>query len=92
MTRRNVLSVNDGYLVSIRHKNGFITAYSNLQRTPPVKVGAEVKQGDVIGYIGGGSMQPKDVLKLYVRDENSRYVNPLQFLPDLPSAINSTRK
>jgi beta-lactamase regulating signal transducer with metallopeptidase domain/murein DD-endopeptidase MepM/ murein hydrolase activator NlpD len=87
----SLLSLNDGYLVLIEHANGFITAYANLQSKDLPEQGQAVKQGDVIGYLGGGYMWPKDILKLYVRDDTRQFVDPLQFLPELPTKLESTR-
>jgi septal ring factor EnvC (AmiA/AmiB activator) len=74
------LSANDGYLVSVQQENGIIIAYSNLQKSPPVKVGDQVAQGDTLGYLGGGGVIPADVLKLYVRTGQNEFVDPASVL------------
>ena len=39
-------------MIVINHKNGFKTLYANLLEKDIVKVGQEVKQGEIIGGIG----------------------------------------
>jgi murein DD-endopeptidase MepM/ murein hydrolase activator NlpD len=42
-----------GYYVKVRHSSGHSTLYAHMQRPrKPVKVGASVRQGDVIGHVG----------------------------------------
>lgn len=74
------LSSNDGYLVVVKHKNGFITAYSNLQLLGLPEKGQSVKQGDVIGYMGGGYLLPKNAIRVYVRNPEGNYIDPLEVL------------
>jgi beta-lactamase regulating signal transducer with metallopeptidase domain len=83
------LSWNDGYIISIEHANGLITAYTNLQSKNLPQESQNVKQGDVIGYLGGGAIFPKDVLKLYVRNAPGQFLDPLQLLPELPISSES---
>jgi beta-lactamase regulating signal transducer with metallopeptidase domain/murein DD-endopeptidase MepM/ murein hydrolase activator NlpD len=85
------LSWNDGYLVALEHANGYITVYTNLKSEGLPQKGQRVEQGDVIGYLGGGYMWPEDELKLYVRTPDERWVDPLQFLPELPNKLGSNR-
>ena len=73
------LSWNDGYIVSIEHADSFITAYTNLQSRDLPEEGQIVKQGDVIGYLGGGSILANDVLKLYLKSADGEFLDPLQF-------------
>jgi predicted RNA-binding protein len=40
--------------------------YTNLQ-PPAVKYGDGVNAGDILGYLGGGTLIPEDVLRFYVR-------------------------
>lgn len=56
---------NQGYVVALRHSEGLVTAYVNLQARPPVKVGQQVRQNEVIGYLGGGAAIPPNVLEFY---------------------------
>jgi hypothetical protein len=86
------LSWNDGYMVSIKHPNGFVSAYTNLQIQDLPEEGQVVKQGEVIGYLSGGSILPKDVLGLYIRNAEGRYIDPLEVLPvqDIESSESKT--
>lgn len=78
-----LISANDGYMVSLLHPDGLVTAYTNLQ-PPRVEVGQLVRQGEVIGYIGGSALIPTDVLRLYVQraDGSGRrgFVDPAPLL------------
>jgi murein DD-endopeptidase MepM/ murein hydrolase activator NlpD len=85
------LSWNDGYLVALEHANGYITVYTNLKSEGLPQKDQRVEQGDVIGYLGGGYMWPEDELKLYVRTPDESWVDPLQFLPELPNKLGSNR-
>ena len=62
--RANVITANSGFTVALRHANGLISAYTNLQ-VPVVRLGERVEQGDIIGYLGGGIIAP-DILQLRV--------------------------
>jgi murein DD-endopeptidase MepM/ murein hydrolase activator NlpD len=76
----NLLSANDGYLVSVQQADGTIVAYSNLQPNPPVRPGDQVEQGDILGYLGGGGIVPPDVLKIYVRTGKNEFIDPAKIL------------
>ncbi|MCX7974240.1 MAG: M23 family metallopeptidase [Candidatus Aminicenantes bacterium] len=66
-----------GRMIRLRHKNGYESLYLHLhQFAPGIKVGAQVKAGDIIGYVGssGESTGPHlDYRLLY----HGRYINPL---------------
>ena len=65
VTRAIFLTANDGFLVVIQHSDGVATSYLNL-REPLVREGDRVVQGQLIGCLGGGALNPEDLLKLYV--------------------------
>ena len=76
------IGANDGWMVAIRHDTELATVYTNL-REPPLEVGDRVSRGQVIGYLGGGTLPPPDVLRLYARlNQNGReaFVDPLPLL------------
>ncbi len=76
------IGANDGYMVAVRHDGTLTTVYTNL-REPPVEVGDRVERGQSIGFLGGGTLPPPDVLRLYVRinDEGREsFVDPLPIL------------
>lgn len=59
------LSANDGYLVAILHANDLVVSYTNLQQ-PLVSAGQRVSKGELLGYLGGGTLVQPDILKLWV--------------------------
>lgn len=78
-------SANDGYLVSIQHSETLGSTYINLQELPLVSIGDIVEQGDVIGYLGGGTLMPANALKFYMARTNPNgslvaFVNPAEQL------------
>lgn len=76
------IGANDGFMVAVRHDTELTTVYTNL-RSPPVQVGDTVGRGSVIGYLGGGTIPPADVLRLYARLRSGgreAFVDPLPLL------------
>ena len=76
------IGANDGFMVAVRHDPELTTVYTNL-REPPVRVGDRVQRGEVIGYLGGGTLPPPDVLRLYARVRQGggeAFVDPLPLL------------
>ena len=73
------IGANDGYLVAVRHDATTTTVYTNL-RPPVVVTGEAVDAGTVLGYLGGGTLIPADVLRFYVRRTdaagNAVFVDP----------------
>ena len=73
------IGANDGYLVAVRHDATTTTVYTNL-RPPVVVTGDAVDAGTVLGYLGGGTLIPPDVLRFYVRRTdaagNAVFVDP----------------
>jgi len=41
-----------GVMVEVKGANNMIAVYGNLKAEPPVKVGARVNAGDIVGYVG----------------------------------------
>jgi murein DD-endopeptidase MepM/ murein hydrolase activator NlpD len=67
-----------GNYVRISHANGYTTAYGHMSRFGPgIGVGAKVRQGQVIGYIGmtGLTQGPHVHYEVLI---NSRHVDPSQ--------------
>lgn len=76
------IGANDGWMVAIRHDPELATVYTNL-RDPPLQVGDRVQRGEVIGFLGGGTLPPPDVLRLYARLKQGgreAFVDPLPLL------------
>lgn len=44
-------TLEEGYVISIQHKNGYVTTYKHCQRLLR-KVGDVVRKGEIIGYVG----------------------------------------
>ena len=67
-----------GRLVKIQHEHGVVTAYGHMSRFA-THVGAHVKAGDVIAYVGseGHSTGPHLHFEVYV---HGVVINPLPFL------------
>jgi murein DD-endopeptidase MepM/ murein hydrolase activator NlpD len=63
----------------VRHDATTTTVYTNL-RPPVVATGDAVDPGSVLGYLGGGTLIPPDVLRFYVRRTdaggNAVFVDP----------------
>lgn len=71
------LGANFGYMVAVRHGGGLTTVYTNL-RKPVVALFAGVKQGQVLGYLGGGTLS-NDLLPFYARTDTggtSTFIDP----------------
>lgn len=68
-----LLSANDGYLVAIAHGD-LLVSYTNLQQ-PLVQVNERVSKGQLLGYLGGGTLVSTDILKLWVMVGNT-FVDP----------------
>lgn len=72
-----------GYYVKIKHYNGYYTLYAHASSLV-VKVGQEVKQGDLIMYSGNTGNSTGPHLHFEVRKSPGGYndrVNPLNFIP-----------
>lgn len=75
-----------GYCVKLDHGDGVTTIYGHMIKRPPVKVGAKVEAGELIGYMGstfdrsGGGYSTGVHLHFTVK-VNGKAVNPLNFLP-----------
>ena len=84
VSEAGLVQANSGYMVLIAHTPSLFTAYRNLQ-VPSVQTGQSVRRGDLIGYVGGGTLEPPDVLYFQVvradngqavYDDPGRYLGP----------------
>jgi murein DD-endopeptidase MepM/ murein hydrolase activator NlpD len=67
-----------GRLVAIRHNNLYTTSYGHLSRyASKLKKGTNVKQGQVIGYVGASGLTTGPHLDFRMK-KNGRFVNPLK--------------
>ncbi|SDE51980.1 Septal ring factor EnvC, activator of murein hydrolases AmiA and AmiB [Thermus arciformis] len=72
---------NLGYTVMLVHTEALSTVYTNLQE-PLVQEGQRVRQGQVLGYTGGGLLIPPDELEFRVAvrvGEETRFVDPAAY-------------
>ena len=76
-----------GKLVVIAHRNGYKTFYGHLSRIRnDLRQGREVKQSDVIGYVGSTGLASGPHLNYEIR-QGGRHINPLKFKVDAGQAI-----
>ncbi|MBI5217400.1 MAG: peptidoglycan DD-metalloendopeptidase family protein [Bacteroidia bacterium] len=67
-----------GNIIKIKHNNGYITSYMHLSGfRKGIKIGANVSQGDVIGYVGSTGLSTGPHLDFSVF-KNGVPVNPLK--------------
>lgn len=75
ISKRNDVNSRYGNYVKIQHAKGTVTLTGNL-KTVKVKVGDEVKKGDVIGTSGGACRSYKDNAVHYQIIHNGTLINP----------------
>ena len=87
VTTARLLSANSGYVVTVQHSSDLLSAYVNLQE-PAVEINQRVEQGDTLGYLGGGTLIPPDILQFRIATIESSgrliWVDPTQKLGILP--------
>jgi len=80
-----------GKLVVITHRNGYKTYYGHLSRIKnDLRPGSQVKQSDVVGYVGSTGLASGPHLHYEIRQGGS-HVNPLRFKVDAGKAIPFTQ-
>lgn len=70
-----------GNWIEIKHKNGKSTRYGHMKDKSPLAVGAEVKQGQVIGAVGSTGSSTGPHLHFEVRDTQGQAEDPIAYLP-----------
>lgn len=75
------LGANMGYMVAVRHADGLVSTYANL-RQPLVDMFEEVRQGHILGYLGGGTLTRSDILLFYAKRDGSTgpFIDPAPLL------------
>jgi murein DD-endopeptidase MepM/ murein hydrolase activator NlpD len=67
-----------GRFIAIRHNSRYVTSYGHLYRyASKIKVGSNVKQGQVIGYVGASGLATGPHLDFRMK-KDGRFVNPLK--------------
>jgi len=67
-----------GRFIAIQHNSRYITSYGHLYRyASKIKVGSNVKQGQVIGYVGASGLATGPHLDFRMK-KDGRFVNPLK--------------
>jgi len=67
-----------GRSITIRHNNHYTTSYGHLSRyAAKLKVGSDVNQGEVIGYVGASGLASGPHLDFRMKKDGS-FVNPLK--------------
>lgn len=80
-----------GKLVVIKHRNGYQTYYGHLSRIKNnLRLGSQVKQSDVVGYVGSTGLASGPHLHYEIRQGGS-HINPLRFKVDAGQAIPLTQ-
>jgi murein DD-endopeptidase MepM/ murein hydrolase activator NlpD len=68
-----------GRMVRVRHMNAYETMYLHLRRFGPgIRIGARVKAGDVVGYVGSSGESTGPHLDYRIKLRGS-YLNPLSY-------------
>lgn len=75
------LGANFGYMVAVRHADGLFSIYSNL-RQPLVEMLETVTQGQVLGYLGGGTLTRNDILQFWAKRDSTSgpFIDPAPLL------------
>lgn len=71
-----------GVTVTVSHTNGYDSIYCGLKPSVPVKKGAKVKIGDIVGYVGNTAeieIAEESHLHLAVK-KNDSWIDPMSIL------------
>lgn len=67
-----------GRYIAIRHNNRYTTTYGHLSRySTKIKVGSNLEQGEIIGYVGASGLASGPHLDFRMK-KNGSFVNPLK--------------
>ena len=71
-----------GLSLVLNHQNGVLSVYGNMQKEKLAIVGATLKKGEVLGYVGSpGSMETGLSERLHFEVQcNGEYVNPMEYM------------
>ncbi len=80
----------NGRMVKIKHRGGYITYYGHLSKIPKkIRKGVKVSQGDIIGYVGSTGLSTGPHLDYRIKF-NGRFVDPLKI--KLPRGTSVPKK
>lgn len=81
-----------GNLVKVRHANGYVSHYAHLSRfAEGLKVGQNVHQKEVIGYVGHTGLATGSHVCFRVT-KNGRYINPISIRTPVSKTIVASRR
>ena len=81
-----------GNLVKIRHENGYVSYYSHLSRfAKGLKVGQEVRQKQVIGFVGSSGLATGPHVCFRVAKEG-RYIDPMRIASPIGPPVPAAQK
>lgn len=66
----------NGYMVRIKHPNGYVTTYLHMRAPSPLKPGDQVTAGTIIGSVGSTGRSTGPHVDFSVRDASGKVVNP----------------
>lgn len=76
-----------GNFIEVRHPNGYVTGYGHLSRIKPgVSVGAQIEQGQIIGFVGSTGISTGPHLHYEVKINNT-LINPLRIKAEPNKAV-----
>ncbi len=78
----------EGYYVTIKHEDGFVSTYGNLEENLAVDIGDTVNQGTVLGQIGSTIQNnPDDRVSeeylLFHMEKSQEPINPTEYINEL---------
>ena len=80
----------NGKMVKIKHRGGYITYYGHLSKIPKkIRKGVKVSQGDIIGYVGSTGLATGPHLDYRIK-LNGKFVDPLKI--KLPRGTSVPKK
>lgn len=80
-----------GKMITVKHKDNIESMYSHLSTFPcGLRVGAEVKQGQIVGYVGSTGLSTGPHLDFRVR-KKGQYINPTKISNPRIEAVSPHR-
>jgi murein DD-endopeptidase MepM/ murein hydrolase activator NlpD len=92
---RREYSTSYGYVIYMKHNNGWHTRYAHLYSFATLKLGDEVKQGEVIGYMGNTGQSRGVHLHFELRDgygNDSSHYDPLKYIVEAKADTDAIKQ